>query len=262
MSSKRIIALLTDFGLQDAYVGVMKGAISCVNPDLQTIDITHQIPRQNISAARFALMNAVGYFPDETVYLSVVDPGVGSMRRGVAIQIAEGFLVGPDNGLFSGVLSQSEGLMAVELTNSKFWLTLNPSNTFHGRDIFAPVAAYLASGIPIEELGVKIELDTLSNLPIREYQVTETEIIGFIQYMDGFGNVITNIPATALDNHKSWWASVGNLAIPSGLTYNSVSVGEMVALIGSHGWVEVAVNHGNAREKLNLYTGDLVTIRF
>lgn len=255
----RLITLLSDFGLEDVYVGVMKGTIARINPSLKTIDLTHQIPPQNLAAGRFALMEAVPYFPDETVHVAVVDPGVGSRRRGVAIQFASGYLVGPDNGLFSGILSLFPIITAVELTNPKYWRTENPSKTFHGRDIFAPVGAYLASGVAITELGNKIDSDSWVQLPMPQLQVTEREIFGCVQYIDRFGNLITNIPATAVEG-KSWSVRVGDLSIASQETYSDVAIGEIVALIASHGWVEIAVNSGDAKSRLQLNWFDLVTV--
>lgn len=125
-----MLTLLSDFGLHDVYVGVMKGVIARINPSLVVVDLTHYIPPQNIAAGRFALMNACSYFPPETVHVAVVDPGVGSGRRGVVVEFAGGFLVGLDNGLFSGVLSLFPAIAAFELTNSEYWLTPTPSSTF------------------------------------------------------------------------------------------------------------------------------------
>ncbi len=261
MEQSTIITLLTDFGLQDVYVGVMKGAIAKINSDIRVIDLTHEIPRQNIAAGRFCLMNAYKYFPRGTIHLAVVDPGVGSERRGIAVQFREGYLVGPDNGLLSGVLGLSEVLMAVSLTNPKYWGTLNPSNTFHGRDIFAPVAAHLASGTPIQMLGEIIEPDSLETMPLSEPDLTNEGIEGCIQYVDIFGNLITNIPAPLVGG-KNWLVKVRDVLIPQGNTYSDVAQGELVTLIGSHGWVEIAVNGGSARDKLALNWGDKLTLQF
>jgi S-adenosylmethionine hydrolase len=245
-----LITLLTDFGLRDVYVGVIKGVIATINPEVKVIDLSHQIPPQNILAARFALMNAIPYFPDSTIHVGVVDPGVGSKRRGVAIAIDKGYLIGPDNGIFSGILEQNRPKKAVELNNAQYWRTLDISSTFHARDIFAPVAAHLAKGVRWEDLGSEIELDSLTRVDLPTYQHTKFEIIGLIQYIDIFGNLITNIPATAI-KHKSWSIKINDIVIPRGETYSSVSPGELVSLVGSHGWVEIAVNGGSAKMKLN-----------
>ncbi len=147
------ISLLTDFGLQDPYVGIMKGVIHTLSPQAQLIDLSHGIPPQDVAAARFALMTAYPYLPSGTIHLAVVDPGVGSSRRAVAIQTETGFLVGPDNGLFSGVLAQTPALAAVELNRPRYWRTPSPSRTFHGRDIFAPTAAHLGQRDPFGGAG-------------------------------------------------------------------------------------------------------------
>ena len=257
MAHQRIITLLTDFGLQDVYVGVMKGAISSINPELQVIDLTHQIPPQDITAGRFALLNAYHYFPANTVHIAVVDPGVGSSRRGVAIQFPDGFLVGADNGIFSGVLSIAPAVAAVELTNPKYWLTDNPSKTFHGRDIFAPVGAHLASGVKLEELGDAIAVSSLVELLLPDVVVKENIIQGCIQYIDGFGNLITNIPERELNN-KSGFITIKDYNISYFQTYSDVAMGELLALVGSHGWLEIAVNGDSAKDKLQVVVGDEV----
>lgn len=259
MSYNPIITLLSDFGLKDVYVGVMKGVITHINPAVTIIDLTHEIPRQNIAAARFNLMNAYPYFPDRTIHVAVVDPGVGSQRRAIALQVDQGFLVGPDNGLFSGILAQSTVVFAVELTNPDFWRTPTPSFTFHGRDIFAPVGAYLASGVPLEELGSVIEPSTLVQLPIPEPIKTQTGITGSIQYIDHFGNLITNIPASEVTG-KIWSVTLNHRPIPTGQTYSDCPLGELIALIGSHGWVEIAINGGSAESELQLDLGKRIDV--
>ncbi|MEH2350342.1 MAG: SAM-dependent chlorinase/fluorinase [Nostoc sp.] len=251
ISQQLILTFLSDFGDRDIYVGVMKGVIAQINPRLAVIDLTHQIPPQNIAAARFCLMNAYLYFPVGTVHLAVVDPGVGSKRRAIAVEFAQGFLVGPDNGIFSGVLSQSPAIAAVELTNLNYWRTPQASNTFHGRDIFAPVGANLASGVPFKQLGQEIDPASLVKLDIEKCKQTGNGVVGCIQYIDHFGNLASNIPASYVQG-KTWHVQAAGLNIPGCKTYSDVSVGEVVALVGSHGWVEIAINSGNAHSKLQL----------
>ena len=255
----RTLTLLSDFGLSDVYVGVMKGAIAQINPAIPVVDLTHEIPPQNIAAGRFCLMNAYSYFPAGTVHVAVVDPGVGSTRRLVAVEFSAGFLVGPDNGLFSGVLSQSPAIAAVELTNPTYWRTPQPSSTFHGRDIFAPVGAHLALGVPLEQLGLAISPVSLVQLPIPECTQTSAGVEGCIQYVDRFGNLITNIPGTLVQG-KTWFVQVRDLILPGNNTYSDSLVGSPLALVGSHGWVEIAVNGGNARSHLHLNLGCLVQV--
>lgn len=254
-----LIALLTDFGLNDGYVGIMKGVIANIAPQAQLIDISHQIPPQSVLSGRFCLMNAYPYFPCGTIYLCVIDPGVGSQRRGIAVKLQKGYYVGPDNGLISGILSLDQAIIAVNLTNSQYWRVSNPSYTFHGRDIFASVAAYLAKGVDLKELGEEIPLKSLQTSLIPEIKQTETEIQGFIQYIDHFGNVITNINADHLLK-PSWQLQIQQKMIPQGMTYASVKQGELVALVGSHGWLEIAVSGGSAKEKLGVKIGDQIVV--
>lgn len=258
MNATRLITLLSDFGRSDIYVGVMKGVIATVNPALRVIDLTHQLPPQNILAAQFSLINAYPYFPAGTVHLAVVDPGVGGVRRAVAIERPDGFLVGPDNGLFTGLLDLP-GTRAVELTNRAYWRVPQPSATFHGRDIFAAVAAHLASGLSLLELGDPLDPQQLVRLPLATCQPTPTGYLGCVQYIDHFGNLITNIPGAAVET-KSWSVRVEQRSIPGCRSYSERAAGEALAVIGSHGWVELAVNGGNAQAQLGLGWGDPVQV--
>lgn len=259
MQPNGILTLLSDFGLSDVYVGAMKGAISQINPNLSVIDLTHQIPPQNIAAARFCMLNAYDYFPSGTVHVAVVDPGVGSMRRAIALEFAQGYLIGPDNGLFSGVLSQSSATSAVELTNSQYWRTPAPSTTFHGRDIFAPVGAHLANGVALSQLGEQIDIDTLVQLDLAQVRVTPLGIYGCVQYIDGFGNLITNIPASYVQE-RNWHVVASALDIPGGKSYSDVIAGSAVSLIGSHGYIEIAISCGNACSQLQIGLGAEVQV--
>lgn len=252
-----ILTLLTDFGLSDTYVGVMKGAIAQIDPTLTVIDLTHQIPPQDVATARFHLMAAYPYFPAGTVHVAVVDPGVGGPRRAIALQLASGYLVGPDNGLFGGVLEIDPVLAAVELTNPAYWRTASPSATFHGRDVFAPVGAYLARGVALAELGRAIAPDSLVRLDLPTWQQNGPSMTGHIQAFDHFGNAITTIPAAAAAG-SVWELRVGARPIPAGKTYADAAPGDLLALIGSHGYVEIACNQGSARQALGLAIGDAV----
>ncbi|MEO1211155.1 MAG: SAM-dependent chlorinase/fluorinase [Cyanobacteria bacterium J06638_20] len=258
-SGRPLLTLLTDFGLQDAYVGVMKGVIAGINPEVNMVDLTHQIPPQDIAAARFNLLNSAPYFPQGTVHVVVVDPGVGGRRRAIALQTPRHFFVGPDNGVFSGLVSQEPLLSAVELTNSQHWRTPEPSTTFHGRDIFAAVGAHLTLGVALEDLGTAIAFDSLVQLPLPACQSKDNVLHGCIQYIDHFGNLITNIPADRLPT--TWHLTIDDLTLPKRTTYAAVSSGELVALTGSHGWVEVAVNGGNAGDRLQAKLGDAVQVQ-
>lgn len=253
------LTLLTDFGLQDAYVGVMKGVIAGINPEVNMVDLTHQIPPQDIAAARFNLLNSVPYFPQDTVHVVVVDPGVGGKRRAIALQTPRHFFVGPDNGVFSGIVAQEPAIAAVALTNPNYWRTPEPSTTFHGRDIFAAVGAHLTLGVALKDLGTAITPDSLAQLPLPACQARDKMLKGCIQYIDHFGNLITNIPAEILPS--TWHLTIGDLTLPRQTTYAAVPSGDLVALIGSHGWVEVAVNGGNAGDRLQSKLGDVVQVQ-
>ncbi|MCU0552098.1 MAG: SAM-dependent chlorinase/fluorinase [Leptolyngbya sp. Prado105] len=247
-----IITLMTDFGLSDSYVGVMKGTIAQINPSLQLIDLTHAIPPQDIASARFQLILAYPYFPAGTVHIAVVDPGVGSTRRSIAVQLESGYVVAPDNGLVSGILENA--VAAVELTNRKYWRSRTPSATFHGRDIFAPVGAHLASGVPLAELGDEIDLDSIVRLAIPDVIETETGIQGVIQAIDHFGNLITNIPGERVRD-RAWSVRMNKSTFRGQTIYTDAKVGEIIGLVGSHGWIEIAMNRGNAQSYLKVEIG-------
>lgn len=261
MSQPRLLTLLSDFGNRDVYVGVMKGVIAKINPQIVVVDLTHQIPPQNIAAGRFCLMNAFPYFPYGTVHLAVVDPGVGSARRAIAVELQGGFLVAPDNGILSGVLSQAPAIAAVELTNQQYWRIPEPSQTFHGRDIFAAVAAHIASGVSLHKLGRLIDPDSLAELDLPNCLRITDGVIGCIQYIDSFGNLITNIPGNYVEA-KNWCVKAAGFKIPGGKIYSEVPPGAIIALVGSEGWVEIAINRGNAQSQLHMQLADNVEVQF
>lgn len=256
-----MITLLTDFGDRDTYVAVMKGVIASINPSIAIIDLTHAIPPQDCRAAQFHLRQAYPYFPQDTVHLAVVDPGVGSQRRAVAIATPQCYFVGPDNGLFSGIGEPDQSIIVVELNKPEYWYTQTPSHTFQGRDIFAAVAAYLASSVPITTLGTPVDPQTLVQFMPSPYLLQNNRILGEIQHIDHFGNLITNIPAEAV---QGWdWQLViqdKTSSIATGQRYSEVETGKTIALVGSHGWVEIAVNQGNAALVWDLQIGDSVQI--
>ena len=254
-----VITLLTDFGYQDGYVGIMKGVIAGLCPTAKVIDLTHAISPQNIAAARFTLLNAYAYFPPGTIHTVVVDPGVGTERRAIAVQTPDGYLVGPDNGVLSGVIDQAGPIAVVALTNPQYWRTTDPSTTFHGRDVFAPVAAHLAAGIPLSALGTAIAPESLVKITLPTPTMTETSAIGHVQHIDHFGNIITTLPATVA-HQQSWQMQVGEIDIPLCRTYGEVPIGQALALVGSHGWVEIAVNGNSAQQRFRLAVGDTVQL--
>lgn len=214
-----MIALLSDFGQQDIYVAVLKGVIAQIHPQIRVLDLTHQIPPHDIAAARFNLINAVAYLPVGTVYIAVVDPGVGSQRRAIALETPQGYFVGPDNGVFSGIWQPDTWIQGVELTHRAYWRTPDPSPTFHGRDIFAPVGAHLACGVPLPHLGRAIAPESLVVGSILAATATTRGMTGLIQYIDHFGNLITNIPGDWVQG-QGWYSRVRSMTIPGCHTYS------------------------------------------
>lgn len=245
------VALLSDFRLQDWYVGVMKGVLQQVAPGVPMIDITHEIPPQDVTAGAFVLEQAYPEFPDGTVFLAVVDPGVGTARCPVVIETENRFWVGPDNGLF-GFLNRSPSLPPTIHQLTPFWSD-QPlrSNTFHGRDLFAPAAARLAAGTPPAAFGPPRK--TLQSLTLSEHEKDR------IVYVDHFGNAISNICRDQLPPDLSR-IEVGLQWIPFVQTYAEVEPGKPLALVGSTGFLEIAVNQGNAAKELNLRTGEPIRL--
>jgi S-adenosylmethionine hydrolase len=261
----RPLTLTTDFGTQDAYVAAMKGVILERCPEAHLVDVTHEIAPQDVMEAAFVLRQAAPFFPSETVHLVVVDPGVGTERRPVALRAGERFFVGPDNGLFSLVLGDDASPdAAVALDAPDRWRTPDPSTTFHGRDIFAPAAAHLAAGRPLDELGSPVEaLEPLRwALPITDDQ----GIQGWTVHVDHFGNCITNIPRALFEEHRDGRGfkcyAGGTILSERVPTYGATAEGEPLLLFGSSGFLEIAVNSGNAAKLLGIQQGDPVNVVF
>jgi len=258
----RIITLLTDFGLEEGYVAAMKGVIAGIAPDADVVDVTHLIPPQDVASGRFRLLTVTPYFPPGTVHLAVVDPGVGTRRRAVAVRSSSGsLLVGPDNGLLLGALEADPAVAAVELSEPRFWRTPAPSATFHGRDVFAPVAAHLARGVALELLGPAVALDSLVSFELPPRRPVPGGAEGAVQAVDRFGNLISNVPGTVLSAVGAWTASIAGRTVTGRGTYGDVPPGEALALVGSHGFVEIAVRQGSARNALEASIGMAVAIR-
>lgn len=257
---KSIITLTTDFGLQDYYVGALKGVMLNIAPDIRLVDISHEIPPQDIMAGAWVMQNSAPLYPDHTVHLVVVDPGVGTKRKPIALKIKDHYFVGPDNGIFS-LLTQNNPFQAVHLTNPDYWQPTQ-SNTFHGRDIFAPVAAHLSTGVRLNDLGEPLdELETYRwASPIADQDGLE----GWIVHIDKFGNLVTNLDAALIDEtigDSDIKIYVGNTILTEIVTtFNNAVGGEPVAYIGSSGKLEVAVNKGDAREMLGIKKGAQISL--
>jgi len=272
---KATITLTTDFGLTDAYVAAMKGVILSINPEAKLIDICHTIQPQNISQAAFLLSMAYQFFPQNTIHVVVVDPGVGTERRAIILRTPWADFVAPDNGVLSYVIQQSSAkpldahtnqqielepeLEAVVITKSQFWRS-PVSPTFHGRDIFAPVAARLSLGFPPADFGEAVT--SVTALPLlHPHQAPDGSLAGHILHVDSFGNLITNIKSSNLPQTKrAIIIKVGNQLI-SGLSHTYDEGSGLLALVGSSGYLEIALKGGNASAFLDAKVGDEIRIR-
>ena len=254
-----IITLTTDFGTSDPFVGIMKGVIASRAPLARVIDVTHGVPPQCILAGALILRAAVPYFPPGTIHVAVIDPGVGSGRRPLCIEAAGSVLVGPDNGLLSLAAPAATLRRIVHVTDERVFLS--PRSTFDGRDVFAPVAAALATGTVPAALGV--EVDTMERLSLPPVETDAGTVRGRVLYVDHFGNLITNVPGEELERFRgrSLSLSIRGASVP-GLApaYSSVARGEPVALVNSWGLVEIAVRDGSAGATLGAGEGDPVVI--
>jgi S-adenosyl-L-methionine hydrolase (adenosine-forming) len=242
-----IITLTTDFGLSDPFVGIMKGVILGITPDAQLVDISHDIRSYDITEAAFIIESMYPYFPEGTVHIVVVDPGVGSARRPLAASTHGQFFVAPDNGVLSTVLADE----AYHIQNNRLFLK-SVSQTFHGRDIFAPVAARLASGTPLEAVGTRISDFIRKPLPVPRRE--GRKIVGTVLRIDKFGNVITNVRRSDLS--PSFTMRVAGMPITRlCANFSEAEPGEFFAVEGSTGYIEIALNQASAADRLKLASG-------
>jgi hypothetical protein len=259
MRASGIITLLTDFGLSDPYVAMMKGAILSINPKARIVDITHEIRPGAIYPAARVIRETYRYFPAGTIHVGVVDPGVGGDRRTIALEANGHGFVGPDNGLFWLVLQEVKDARIVHLTEKRFFLS-SVSSTFHGRDVFAPVAAHLSIGTGLEQTGTPITDPRTVPIPVprREGDV----LVGQITHADHFGNLISNIESVELDRFLGPSVPlirVGAIAVQRlNRFYSDVQEGRPLAFINSSGLLEVAVNMGKASEVVGIEKQDLI----
>jgi S-adenosylmethionine hydrolase len=264
VTSPPIITFTTDFGLKDAYVGVMKGVVLSIEPRARLIDLSHEIEPHSVAEGAFLLRTAYKYFPSDAIHVAVVDPGVGTPRKAMAIQTSHGTFFGPDNGLFTHVLSDVGAVTgedaalraasAVELRNPRY--RLEPvSNTFHGRDVFAPAAAHYAHGVPLGELGPAVTRVALlpNSLPLARGD----DVVGVVLHVDRFGNAISNIRQRDLPPSPTF--EIAGIEIDR--LSSSYQDARINVLIGSSGFVEIAVQNGSAAGTLGLSTGDTILVR-
>jgi hypothetical protein len=260
----RIITLTTDFGARDPYAGAMKGAMLAINPALTIVDITHEVRPFSVLEGAYILRAAYDYFPTRTIHVAVVDPGVGTDRRCLMVTSEKYTFVGPDNGIFTLVLDELDDYTCYHLTSAHYFRT-SVSPTFHGRDIFGPVAAWLSKGINYDYFGPPLENPVRLRIPAP--QKGPEAVMGHVIYADHFGNLVTTISAAALSQtfgERRLVCRVGEgdqaRLLPVRSHYGQVEQREALALVGSTGYLEVAVNQGRAVDLLGLKIGSRVTV--
>jgi S-adenosylmethionine hydrolase len=259
-----VISITTDFGEKDGFVGTMKGVIGKICPEAQIADITHEVPPQDILTGAIALWRAAPFFPPGSVHIAVVDPGVGTLRRPMAAQLGQQYVVGPDNGLFTPLIMDAERagqtVHCVQLDNPEYWLPA-VSRTFHGRDIFAPVGAYLACGVPLETLGTRFDDPVRLVLPQAERNAQGWR--AHISVIDVFGNLTTDLPGAALEGRRDVTIQLCGRQVEGIVdSYGHRQAGELVALVDSEGFLEVAVVNGSAAKLLGAKLGEVVEVIF
>jgi len=257
-----IITLLTDFGTQDGYVWAMKGVILGINPEARIVDIGHQVERHDLFQAALVLRNTCRYFPPGSVHVVVVDPGVGGSRKPLVVETANFFLVGPDNGVLSPVLEEFPPIKMVAIENKQYILS-HVSDTFHGRDVFAPAAAHCSLGLPVEKFGPQMK--TYRRMELPHPRVLTDGLCGQVIAVDRFGNLITNISRRGLDRHvgsSSLHIRLGGTTISKiSRSYQEAPQGSPLAIMGSWDLLEIAVNGGDARSVLEAGRGSEVVVK-
>ncbi len=253
-----IISLTTDFGLRDPYVAEMKAVILNACPDAHIVDISHDVDKFDVRMGAFMLVCAAPFFPEGTVHVVVVDPSVGTKRRPLLIQTKKAFFIGPDNGILVPAANNQGITHIYEITNPRFML-LEVSSTFHGRDIFAPSAAHLANGTQLKKFGPEIK--KIAKPSFAKIVKQKSGIIGEVLHIDSFGNIITNIgkeQLESMDTGETVHVKVGSAKLKLKLykTYAEAKEHALIALIGSHGFLEISINQGNAAQVLKIQRGD------
>jgi hypothetical protein len=257
-----IITLTTDFGLRDPYIAEMKAVILTICPNARIVDITHVIEKFNIRMGAFVLASAAPYFPEGTIHVVVVDPGVGTERKPILVKAENAYFVGPDNGVMALAANNQRVKDVYEISNPKLTLP-KVSSTFHGRDIFAPTAAHLANGTPPAEFGSKIK--KLITPEFARVIKKRNALTGEVIHVDDFGNIITNFRRQELELLNAEEA-IGirfkktRLELKLGRAYGETDKLKPLAIIGSHGFLEIAVNQGSAAETLQMKSGDKITL--
>lgn len=252
-----LITVTSDFGTNDAYTAIMKGVALGINESVRFVDLANHVPAGDIRTASYLLASCVEWFPRGTVHLAVVDPEVGSSRRAIAVQCERSFYVGPDNGIFTMAMRRDKFVAAVELRPGA-WTLERVSKTFHGRDIFAPAAAYLSKGVSLENLGQSVS--DLVELDLPKQVIKRGVVVTPVVHVDVFGNVVTMLHNKDIET-PVLSVKAGQESVPLHSTYADVASGEPLAYWGSSGYCELAVNRGSAAERMGLKVGDLVEVQ-
>lgn len=262
----KLITFLTDFGSESGYSAQMKGVVHSICQDVCCVDISHQVSPHQVKQGAFLLRSIVPYFPRGTVHVGVVDPGVGSQRKAIVLATRRHIFVGPDNGLLMPAARLFGDIAAYEIKNQA--LLKHPvSQTFHGRDMFAPVAAHIMNGVPFDQIGPRIDINELVDLSFQKPSISDDVMMASVLYIDHFGNIITNV--STMQMHR--FASVGDefnlrmkeqqLSIPFVSSYADVDPGKLLALMGSSGFLEISMNQGNAADTFHVGSDDLLRIQ-
>ncbi len=255
-----VITLLTDFGTADYFVGALKGAILSVNPSAVIADITHEVPPQDLEAAAFTLLASYRTFPPGTIHVVVVDPGVGSTRRPIVVSTGDQFFVGPDNGIFTYIYDREPSHQTVHVTAEKYFRQPT-STTFHGRDIFAPVAAALSKGVKPQAFGAAVTDEARLTIPLMPVVQKDGKVEGRIIHIDRFGNCITNITREILQGTRATLLVKEKPVESFRSFYGENSDSELFAIWGSAGFLEIAVNNGSAALSLGVKRGEAVIVQ-
>lgn len=256
----QIITLTTDFGDIDPYAGVLKGVILNIFPYAKIVDITHNISPQDLWHANWSIESSYNYFPPKTIHLCIIDPGVGSERKPILIETKNYFFIGPNNGIFTGIFEKEELIKVIHLKERKYWLS-DVSQTFHGRDIFAPVAAYLAKGIEPLDFGETLNKEDLIKISTHSFIKTEKGCVGIVKHIDHFGNIITNIPTSNLPNKlHGRFKNIDFKGLAS--NYSEAEPNKAFAIKGSSSYLELFINKGNFAKVTNAKAGDKVEVKF
>jgi len=259
-----VVTLLSDFGLKDPYVAEMKAVILSLCPQARLVDISHEVEKFNVRMGAFVLASAASYFPKGSIHVAVVDPGVGTKRRALLVEARRAFFVGPDNGLLM-LAAEKMGIRHVYAITSRRFMLSRVSHTFHGRDIFAPVAAHLANGYKPSDFGSEIKDYVVPRFV--KPRLTKNALLGEVLHVDDFGNIVTNMSRAEFEKTGiREGAMVGFRLKDKAIklrfcsAYGEVSVGKSLALIGSHDFLEISTNQGNASKKFGARVGDAVTV--